>query len=178
MAYASVTDWLARCDTQIVGDLVTDDDPETEERIRPTRDELLTNDNALALLDDASGQIDAALNAGKRYTPAQLAALVGNSLSHLKRITCTIATALGFERRPGRVNQEIADSYREKADKYLIDMQSGKNVFGLADESDVNAGLMSNYGPTSVDVTDRNLLPERMGRMIPSSKQRYPLSRG
>lgn len=178
MAYASATDWIVRVDTQIIGDLITDDDPESGERVRPSRDEILASPVVSALLDDASGRIEAALRAGKRYTPTQLSGLTGNALSHLKRVTCTIATALGFDRRPERSTQDVADRYREQADKLLIDLASGKNILGLADETDVNAGLINTAGPTSLDVTDRNMLSERMGRMIPDSKQRYPLSRG
>jgi phage gp36-like protein len=176
MAYASAADWIARVDTQIIADLVTDDDPETGERTRPTREELIANEIVGVLLADASGRIDAALMAGGKYTPAQLAALAGNSQSHLKRITCIIATALAFDRRPEQRTQEIADRYREQADKLLLAIQKGQDIFGLADNTDVNAGLMSTHGPTALEIINRNLLPERMGRHLPGPAQRNPLN--
>lgn len=178
MAYATVANWLTYCDTQIVGDLITDDEDETGLRKRPTRDEILASEIAAEILLAASGEVDSALRVGKRYTPDQLAGLTGNAAAKLRKMTCDIATAVAMDRRPERVTGEIADRYYDKAAKSLKELRGGEAIFGLDDETDVTAGLMSNSGPTSLDVQDRNHLPERMGRHIPDSKQRYPLSRG
>lgn len=177
MAYASASDLIARFDTQIVGDLITDDDPTTELRDRPGQAEILASDVVAAMLDDASGRVEVAMNSGGRYTPAQLAALTGHGLAHLKRIVCAIAIALLFERRPERVNQEIAERYREQSDKYILSLQKGENLFGLADQTDVSASLISTAGPTAIDLQTRNLLDERMHRHLPPGASRLPIGR-
>jgi len=178
MAYADAADLIARVDTQIVGDLITDDDTDTGIRERPSQATILASDVVTTILGDASGRIDAALQNKGLYTPDQLAALTGNALSHLKRITCIVAVAMLFDRRPTRGTIEIAEHYREQAEKYLLQIQKGENVFGLDDNSDVDAGLMDTAGPTAVELQTRNLLDERMHRFFPDGGSRNPLDRG
>ena len=178
MPYATAANWIVYCDTQIIGDLITDDDPETGERKRPSQAEILASEIVTEILLAASGEVDSALRVGKRYTPDQLAGLTGNAAAKLRKMTCDIATAVAMDRRPERVTGDIADRYYEKSAKSLKELKSGEAIFGLDDGTDVSAGLMNTYGPTALDVQDRNHLPERMGRMIPDSKQRFPLSRG
>ena len=115
MAYASAADLIARIDTQIVGDLITDDDTDTGLRERPSQATILDSTVLNTALGDASGLIDAALQNKGLYTPDQLAALTGNALSHLKRITCIVAIAMLFDRRPTRGTLDIADRYREQS---------------------------------------------------------------
>ncbi len=177
MARLSVSDLLARVDAQIIADLVTDDDPQTLQRERPTVAELEDNDALAALLLDADGAIEVAMKVGKRYSADQLDDLSGASLSHYKRIAATIVAALAFERRAEKVNQEIAEKYREKADKYILDLQAGKNIFGLDDESDGEAGLIDTDGPTAIELESRNLLDERMHRYFPDGGSRLPSDR-
>jgi phage gp36-like protein len=176
MAYAAATDLIARFDTQLIGDLITDDDG-SGEREPPDVAAIEASEVLEAMLDDASGRVDAALRVGKRYTPDQLSGLTGNALSHLKRIVCSIAMALLFDRRPQRSHGEIADRMQEQADKYLVALQKGENILGLADETDVNAGLISTSGPTALDLQTRNLLDERMHRYLPSGSTRLPIGR-
>lgn len=178
MPYASASDLIARCDTQLVSDLVTDDDPETGIRERPALADLLENEVLATALEDASGAIEVAMRVGKRYSPAQLAGLAGNSQSHLKRVTCTIAIALLFERRPEKTMQDIAERYREQADKYITALQAGKNIFGLDDETDAAATLIDTDGPTSLDLTQNNLIDQRMHRYFPDGGTRLPTTRG
>lgn len=178
MARLSVTDLTNRVDAQLIADLVTDDDPDTGLRQRIDVSELEDNSALSALLLDADGAIEVAMRVGKRYSVDQLDGLTGASLSHYKRIAATIVVALAFERRPERGNGEIADKYREKADKYILDLQAGKNVFGLADESDTDAGLIDTDGPTSLDLLDRNLIDQRMGRYFPDGSNQLPRTRG
>jgi len=183
MSYATPADLLARVDTQIVGDLITDDDPETGLRDRPSRDEILStaseaNSVLQTALDDASGDVLAALGKAKRYTSAQLSGLTGVALAKLKRIVCDIATSYLFDRRPDSKNQEMAEAYAAKAEKHLKALKTGEDIFGLADETDVEAGLVDTDGPTSLDLQDANRLDERMSsRNLISSADRLPLSR-
>lgn len=170
--YCDGADLAARYDVRIVGDLCTDDGAAL------SLADIVVHPNVLVAIADAAGNVEVAMRQGKRYMPDKLASLTGNSLSHLKRVICAVAMALLIERRPERVNLELAATLREQGEKYLIALQSGHNVFGLDDDSDVNATLMtSSDGPTAIEIENRNLLGERMGRHLPSDTSRLPLDR-
>ncbi len=177
MPRLSVTDLLNRVDAQLITDLITDDDPETGLRERCTVAELEDNDALAALRLDADGAIEVAMKVGRRYSASQLDGLTGASLSHYKRIAATIVVALAFERRAERGNNELAEKYRERAEKYILDLQAGKNIFGLEDKTDSAATLIDTDGPTSLDLTDRNLIDQRMHRYFPDGATRLPTRR-
>ena len=86
MPYATAANWIVYCDTQIIGDLITDDDPETGERKRPSQAEILASEIVTEILLAASGEVDSALRVGKRYTPDQLAGLTGNAAAKLRKM--------------------------------------------------------------------------------------------
>lgn len=179
MSYATPADLVARVDAQIVGDLITDDDPDTGLRDRPPLETILASSIVQVCLDDASGDVLAALGKGKRYTPDQLSGMSGPAASKLKRIVCDIATSYLFDRRADPKNEEIAESYRKKAETHLKALKSGEDIFYLEDESDVEASLMTTTGPTSIDLQNANRLDERMSRRhLISSSDRLPLDRG
>lgn len=177
MALATAADLITRCDTQIIGDLITDDDPDTGERRRPSRDEILASDVVDTHLEDASALFQAAVKVGGRYTLLQLEGLTGSAASYVKRVVCDLAVALLFQRRPDKNTGEIAEQYQNRSDKHLKALRNGEEIIGLADNTDVNAGLLSVDGPTSIDLTNRNLIDERMHRYFPSGSQRLPLNR-
>ena len=96
MAYATAQQWFERHDVRLINQLVSNDDNVTVSRI-----DLLTNDNVVALLNDASGEMDAALLTAGLYQSADLSGLTGNALFHRIRICVDIAMSLAFGRRPG-----------------------------------------------------------------------------
>jgi len=167
-AYASVSDLITRRDKRIIGELIKDDDDP------PTDAEILASSVLSALLVDASGQVEAAVLSGKRYQPADLEDLTGNSLGLLKKIVCTIVMADLYERRPG-VHIEQAKAYTELARMYLEDLRTGKNLFNLSDH--VNAANPDTTAPTVVDYTNLNLLPEQMIRHFQYRVTRLPIDR-
>lgn len=164
-AYATGDDLISRYDVDIIGDLATDD------RVELDRSEVPDNTNVLAALLDASGEIDAALLAGGRYTPSQLAGLTGNTLNHLIRITCAIAMANLIERRPDRMSKELADSYRKTSDAWLEKLRRGENVFGIIEAT---AGTIDVATVQAVEIENLNLLPGRMSPYFPGTAQRTP----
>ncbi len=177
MALATAAELIARCDTQIIGDLITDDDPDTGHRERPSRDAILASDIVTVHLDDATALFLAAVKVGGRYSAAQLEGLTGSPASYVKRMVCDICVALLFQRRPDKGTSEIAEQFQAKADKHLKALKSGDEIIGLDDNSDAAAGVISTDGPTSLDLTDRNLIDERMHRFFPGGHQRLPHSR-
>ena len=80
MAYASVADLKKRFDVRTLGDLASDDGTQVASANLPA------DENVLAALDDASGEIDSAVLVARRYTTSDLTALTGNSLAYLKRL--------------------------------------------------------------------------------------------
>lgn len=177
MALATATDLITRCDTQLVGDLITDDDPDTGLRKKLTRDEILASSVVDTLMDDAHALFLAAVRVGNRYTIAQIEGATGAAANYIKRIECDLWVQLGFQRRPDKANSEIAKQYEDRVDKHLKALRAGEEIIGLDDGTDADAGLMDTDGPTALDLTNRNLIDERMHRYFPSGSQRLPLDR-
>jgi phage gp36-like protein len=170
-AYATIADLISRRDERVIRQLATDRDEPL------THDEILASIVADEALIDASGEVEAAMIAGKRYSPDELSGLVGNSLGLLKRIVTTIAMACLYERKPG-VHREIAEHYFKQAQEYLERLRTGQNLFNLADESNTNAAIPDLTAPTAVDVRNLNSFPAQMSdRYFPSLESRVPIHR-
>lgn len=169
-AYASPSDLVSRHDIRVIAQLASDDGAPL------SRADVITHPFVLVSLEDASGEVESALRRGEMYRVEDLEGLTGNSLAKLKRMVCTIAMALMFERRPG-IYQEIAEAYMERSDKSLKEIQKGENTFGL--ETHASSNLPSVSGPTSLEYRNLNTIADRMSpRYLPSRAQRLPLDRG
>lgn len=166
MAYASSTDMTARFDSREIGDLLSDSGTPVDEG------DFGDNSKLTAILDDASGEIDAALLVANRYLPADLSGLTGNSLAHLKRITCEIAMRLLLGRRPA-YNPELLESMEKRVNGLLDRLRKGENVFNLADQKD--AGTPTIGGLSTVDTLNLNLLRDRTQNYYP--QRRLPNNR-
>lgn len=165
-SYAEPSDLLTRYDARVIGDLVKDDG------IRAGRDALLDHPVLLAALADASGEIDASVLQAKRYTAADLEALTGNSLAHLKRLTCTIAFGLLWERRPWSDSEENAREEAQKRARQALEMlRKGQTIFDVDDVKD--AGLPSTHEPSIERIRALNLTVDHArGHYYPHRRQR------
>lgn len=155
MSYAAPADLLKRYDARTLGELVSDSGT------RVSAANLLTDANLQAALDDASGEIDAHVLQGQRYTTAMLAALTGNSLAYLKRICCAVAMALLWERRPynDADEQVAAEQAALQARKALERLKQGHEVFDI--EAVKDAGLPSTSVPSRVTLDNLNLATDQ-----------------
>lgn len=169
MAYADGDDLIARYDVDLIGDLASDD-RETQDR-----NDVADHPHVLTALEDASGEVDAALLAGARYTVVQLEGLTGRALSHLKSIVCGLAMAALHERRPESVDSQLIERITQRARDAILALRRGDNVFGLPDH--IDAGRTHVEGPTAIELINRNGLPERMGRFFPHPDTRLPRGR-
>lgn len=158
---------VQRYDVDVVGALAWD------EREEMDRDAVPLHANVLIALDDASGEIDVNLLAGGRYTPVQLETLTGNSQAHLRRITCAVAMAALFERRPGMYS-EMAEAIAKIARGHLAALARGENVFGLTELISGASSTIDVETVQSIEIDNLNLLPGRMSRFFPGSAQRTP----
>lgn len=166
MSYATPADFLLRKSQQTVGELCS----ETGTAITPTA--LLTDANLQAALDSASGEIESALLQGGRYTVDDLDAIVANADSsltnakaHLVRITCDIAMALLFDRKP----TYSSDDYKaaiDLADVHLERLRTGKNVFNVA--ANIQAGLPTYDAPSVASVVSKGLIRDRTQHYYPA----------
>ncbi|MDE2104186.1 MAG: DUF1320 family protein [Patescibacteria group bacterium] len=158
MSYANPQDLVSRFDARTLGDLCQDAGNRT------TQAGLATDPNLQTTLDDASGDIDAALLQGQRYAPADLDGLQGNSLNKLKRVCCDIAFGYLWERRPWRQEQEPHPAYT-RGQSALEKLRKGENVFNIFNALD--AGIPENTGPSSVDLSQLQTLTQRTRNYYP-----------
>lgn len=161
MAYATVAQLLNRKDHRTIGDLVSDDGSQVSEAA------LASNAKVTAALDDASGMIDAALLAGSRYTTAQLAALTGNSQAYLIRITCEIAVALLYDRRP-LYDVDGFKKAMELSEAHLERLRKGEHVFDVIEVQE--SGVPSTVAPSVVEVNNLHLLRDRTLNYYPARR--------
>jgi phage gp36-like protein len=123
MSYAEPTDILARYDYRTIADLVND------YNVRPTEEQLLTDPNLQACLDDASGMIDSAIFVSNKYSSADLEALTDQDQAFLLRLNCDLAWGL-LNRRRGYDIEKIKQ-YQE-ALEWLDRIRKGDRVFAVA----------------------------------------------
>lgn len=159
MSYATPAQFLERYDARDIGDLCNDDGQQV------SRIDLLADTKLQAALDDASGAIDAALLAGGRYTAADLVGLTGFSLSFLIRITCDIALANIWGRRP-LYRFEERKACMDAAEAHLKQLRLGENVFNVA--ANILAGAPTIDGPTTVQYDALNLVRDRTRNYYPA----------
>ena len=169
MAYATAQNLLDRYDKSIINDLVSD------EGTRLSYSDLLVDTKLLAALDDASGEVDAALLVGGRYSATDLSGLTGNALATLVRITCEIAIGFLYNRRP-MFRVEDADRWAERTRAHIDRLRTGENVFNIA--ANITAGNPTLDGPTSIDYRRLNLIPERTKNYYPHRSGVLPTDRG
>lgn len=166
-SYATPADLVARFDVRVIGDLSADDG----KRLHPS--EVTTNANVLTALSDASGEIDAALLQGRRYSKADLEALTGESLSYLKRVCCQVAYWFLWERRTW-LEDDRYDQAKDRGRKALERLRRGEHIFDVDAAKD--AGLPEITGPTRVQFRDQNLLRDVAIAVYPA--RRLPNGRG
>lgn len=155
MSFATPTQLTQRCDVRMLGDLVGDDG------VRVGLPELLTNANLQAALDDASGEMLAALLQGKRYSSADLATLTGDSQKYLVRLNCEIALGLLWERR-GYYEDDRREEAMARSRKALERLRRGETVFDVEGVKD--AGLPSVSTPSRVTLENLNLTVDEARR--------------
>lgn len=166
MAYAEPADLIKRVRPETLRDLVSDGS------VPVTEDELETDVNLLAALDDASGEMDAALRVGNRYTTAALAALTGNSLAYRKRICCDLAFA-NLLKRNGSYAE--AEEKGKSAKEALDALRKGLNIFDIEDNAE--AGLPESAGPSVQQIINANGIRERTPHYYANAWTRLPLDR-
>lgn len=169
MAHAVAADLIARYDTRTIQDLASDTGTEV------AAEDLATNDNVTAALEDASGRMDAAVLTGKMYTLAQLEALTDNSLALRKRICCDLAMGYLMGRRPEKYGAESLRAMQQAGEEYLERLRKGERLFYVVAVQD--AQLPEIDGPSIIQYETMNLIPDRTRNFYPSRASRLPTNR-
>lgn len=167
MVYADAEDLIARYDEQTVKDLLSD----TGEPIA----DLGGDERLSALLESASGRVEAALLVAKHYNANDLEGLTGNSLALLKDIVCDLTMARLLRRRPEKFGGEAIANVAKEAEDYLDRLRNGDRIFDVPARQE--AGLPSIDGPTALDYERLNLIPDRTKNFYPVRGRRLPIGR-
>jgi len=126
VAYATPEDLVARFDSRVIGQLVSDDGTEVST--------LGTNAIVQQALEDASGQIRSAALVGNKYTESELDTLAANNDAFLVRLTC--ALALGFLRARRNIGSEQPNPIVEQAENWLALLRLGERILNVQDNAD------------------------------------------
>lgn len=159
--YVTVAEFLKRFDHRDVGDLVSDKDLAVHQNALPT------DENLLACIGDASGDIDAALLSGKIYSTADLEGLTGNALSKLQRMCSEITMFYLLDRRPD-FRPERLESYEKMRNRHLERLRKGENVFNLTANKDASVATVD--GPTIVQYDTGPLWRDQSNNYFPTRR--------
>lgn len=136
MAYATAQDLLTRYDARRVADLVSDTGSRS---VYPDSSPVVA-----AVLDDASGMVDAACRVAKRYTVADLNSLTGSTKALLVRLVCDIAFGLLVARRGYSAQDQTAMAPQTKAANEMLEMiRRGERLFDCIDVAEAGVNVLS-----------------------------------
>lgn len=152
--YVSASDLTARFDERDIQQLVIDDSSDG------ATVDVTTNTRVTAALDDAEGEVIAALRKGGRYEAAELDALTGADLAYLKRIICDIAMVHLMRRRP-TFSPEVYKAYDDIRKGHIKDLQDGNSVITADEPAAAEAGAVNNEGPSVAQWDQLNLWRDR-----------------
>lgn len=126
-AYCTNSEFLKRYDARTVGELLSD----TGDVIDPVS---LASDTTLtALLQQASGMVEAACFEGRRYDSDDLTTLDGNSQALLRGLVADLGMWLLWNRRPDRgsvIPPQVTSSM-----EMLEQLRQGKRIFSLQEQA-------------------------------------------
>lgn len=164
-SYCTAAQFLGFFDGRTVGDLCSD----TGTRIAAAA--LLTDANLSLALKGASGELEAAVLLGNRYTVADLQALTStyNSGIFLARIVAGLTFRDLLRRRPDLEIQKPPQS--EEAEKIIQALSMGERIFAFSETA--NAGATEEDVETSRDVDDRRMVTWHTRRYFGRRSNRY-----
>lgn len=144
---------IKRYDARMIGDLVGD------AGVRVEGPDLLAHENLQAALDDAWGEIIAALKRGNRYSQAALDSVAGESKQFLIRVCCKIALRNLHQRRRWSEQDEQREVATSEAQRAINQLASGERVLDIEEIKD--AGVPTVHVPSVSSVARANLVVDR-----------------
>lgn len=161
MPYATGDEFLKRYDVRLIGDLVRDDGTQEPAGSLPA------NTVLLAVLEDASAAVDAAVFVGNRYTPAQMSSLSETAAAFVRRLVCDLAL-IYLKRRRGRFDQDRDAALLKEVNATLDSLRQGEDLLLLENQSSapgstiemVRPELIPVHAPQTIRKRTRNYYPE------------------
>lgn len=134
------SDLAKRFDVRDIQELVVDDNSDAS-IIDITTDAIVAE-----MLNDARGEVVAALRRSGRYNDEDLEALQDENAAYVKRIVCEIAMLHLLRRRP-RFSPGLLEAYEKIRTGHLKDLQDGNSILSPSDEAEA-AGRASTDAPS------------------------------
>ena len=166
MAYANSQDMLERYDRRMLARLLFDGDLEKQDSDFSDSTVLQT------ALDDASGDVEAAIMFGGIYDQQAISNLTNSSLALLKRIVCDLAFCF-LSRMKGADGTNSTQELQKSVESYLDRLRSGERLFMVnGDQSRQTAGQVQLEVPTVYELRMFNGLTQRAWGYFPCQAQR------
>ena len=161
MSYATGEDIAQRYDLRLIGDLISDTGSPIPSGSIPT------NTILLAVIEDASAAIDAAVFVGNRYTPAQMADLSDTAAAFIRRLTCDL-TLIYLKRRRGRFDNEKDAALLKEVNDTLAALRDGKDLLLLNNQTEAPASTIELAQPHLIPVPARQTIRDSTRNYYPS----------
>jgi len=161
-AFATPADLLQRYDYRLIGQLISDTGSAQDSAA------IITDPITTQMLADASGLIVSYALKGGRYSEADLAALTGNGLAFLERLTCDLALYYFVQRRGLPV-----DKYPQVADAmdWLVKLSEGDLIFPIT--ANIEAGVAQSEPILVETIVSQNFLTNSV-RYFPTPRYTGP----
>ena len=157
-SFCTPEQFLRRFDFRTVGHLLADDGK------RLTYDQVLASETLADLLEEASGEFEAALYRGGRYTAADLGALTDNGLEWVAGLVGGYAMWLIWERRPDRHDIMELPRRAQMSLEKMQDLATGHRILPFQEAAD--AGRVHHEVEPATVVIRRQLAPVIAGRFF------------
>ncbi len=151
VSYISPDEFLSRFDSNLVGELVSD------QNLQVNSTDLSTNPVLLTILADVSGMLESAACVGKRYGSEDLTAMATSgtvSGQYLKRVCANLAIGMLRQRR-GMIESDEKGGPYIQALEALDKLRNGERIFTFAETEE--AGLPSNVTLSPEEIERLNL---------------------
>jgi phage gp36-like protein len=156
--WATTAQLQTRYDTRMLGGLVTDDDT--------IEGSLGTNSVLIAMLEDATSDVQSAVYQGEQYTPAQMATLDNAANPLLVRLVCDLAVGHLHARR-GRPTPPSVQDRVDSARDVLDEIRRGVRVF----DGTQNREAQQHEGYTPSEGSLASNFPLTTQRMYPNQRE-------
>lgn len=158
--YATPADMINAFDSNILGDVCSDNGTAVDEA------GLATNSKLLSALVRASGEVEASCLAGAMYSVGDLLTLTGNAQGLLVDIVCCVAMCKLLRRRPSSRTEDLQKGVCGEAKECLEQLRKGQAVFGGTSNA-AEGQLPSTTGPTTVTFDNLHMMRDRVQNYYP-----------
>ena len=153
--FVTPSDMIERYDFRMLLRLCFDDDD------KHNKSDLEESSVLITAIDDALGELKAALTVAQMYTPEQIARFTPDSQALARRIVCELALSFLYSRRGGEARETIKE-LRFSSEEYLDKLRKGERIFSIRGSAEKErAGHPQLIEPTCVQLQNQNGIVHR-----------------